>query len=63
MFHVYNERHLHVKSKAILVIGRGGLWGCEMLRIPHFPDSRFTDGGEVSLTHRSRSSVSVTHFC
>jgi hypothetical protein len=31
----------------ILATGRGGLWGCEMLRIPNFPDNRFTDGNEV----------------
>jgi hypothetical protein len=35
------------KSKAIPVTGRGGLHGCGMLRIPHFLDNRFTDGGEV----------------
>jgi hypothetical protein len=28
------------KSKAIPVTGLGGLYGCEMLRIPHFLDKR-----------------------
>jgi hypothetical protein len=28
-------------------MGPGGPYGCEMLRIPHFLDNRFTDGGEV----------------
>jgi hypothetical protein len=35
------------KSKAIRVTGRGGLQGCEMLRIKHFLDNRLTDGGKV----------------
>jgi hypothetical protein len=30
------------KSKAILVTGLGGLYGCEMLRIPHCLDNRLT---------------------
>jgi hypothetical protein len=40
------------KKKAITVTGRGGLYGCEMLRIPHCQDNRLTDGGKVvSPTH------------
>jgi hypothetical protein len=35
------------KSKTIPVTGRGGLYSCEMLRIPHCLDSWLTDGGEV----------------
>jgi hypothetical protein len=43
-------------SKAILVTGRGGLQGCEMLRIPQCLDNRHTVGSKaVSLTHRPRS--------
>jgi hypothetical protein len=39
-------------SSAIPVRGRGGLQGCEMLRIPHL-DNRLTDGATVvSPTHR-----------
>jgi hypothetical protein len=39
------------EDKAIPVTGRGGLYGCEMLRIPHCIDSRLRDGVEiVSLT-------------
>jgi hypothetical protein len=34
------------KSKAIPVAGRGGLWGPEVLRIPHCLDNRLTDGGK-----------------
>jgi hypothetical protein len=35
------------------VTGRGGLWGCKMLRIPPCLDSRLTDGGKiVSPTHQ-----------
>jgi hypothetical protein len=43
-------------SKVILVTGRGGLQGCEMLRIPRCLDNWLTDGGEVvSLMRRPRS--------
>jgi hypothetical protein len=60
-----------VKSKAILVAGRGGLQRYEMLRIPHCLDSWLTDGGKlVSPTHRPRFtpekhylSASGTNFC
>jgi hypothetical protein len=42
------------KSKAIAVTGRGGLYGCKMLRIRHCLDNQLTDGGKVvSPTHRS----------
>jgi hypothetical protein len=57
-------------SKAIPITGRGGLWGCEMLRIPHCLGNRLTDGSKVvRLMHRPRStlqkhfSASGTHFC
>jgi hypothetical protein len=59
------------KSKAIPIIGRGGLWGCEVLRISHCLGNRLTDGGKVvSPTYQLRStpqkhyfSASGTHFC
>jgi hypothetical protein len=59
------------KSEAIPVTGCGGLYGYEMLRIPHLLDNRHKDGGKVvSPTHRPRStpqehyfSASGTHFC
>jgi hypothetical protein len=35
------------ESKAIPVTGRGGPYGCETSRLPHFLDNRLTDGGEV----------------
>jgi hypothetical protein len=44
------------KRKVIPVTGRGGLYRCGMLMIPHCLDSRLTDGGKVvSSTHRPRS--------
>jgi hypothetical protein len=53
--------------KAIPVTGRGGPWGYETSRIPHFLDSRHTYGGEVvSFTcwqpFTSRN-IPSTHFC
>jgi hypothetical protein len=60
------------KNKAILATGRGGLYGCEMLRIPHCLGNGHTDGGKVvSPTHRPHFTpekhyyfyVSGTHFC
>jgi hypothetical protein len=40
-------------TKAIPVTGRGGPYGCEMSRLPHFLENRLTGGGEVvSLTRR-----------
>jgi hypothetical protein len=38
------------KSKAIPVTGRGGLLGCEMLRIPHCLDNRLTVNCEILAT-------------
>jgi hypothetical protein len=60
------------KCKAIPITGLGGLWGSEMLWIPHCLDNLFTDGSKVvSPMHRPRStpqehyyfSVSGTRFC
>jgi hypothetical protein len=56
-----------VNGKAIPVTSRGGPQACEMSRIPHFVDSRLTDGGEVvSLTRRppfTPRKIPRTHFC
>jgi hypothetical protein len=43
----YNGAAVVAKSKAIPITGLGGLQSCEMLRIPHSLDNRFTDGGKV----------------
>jgi hypothetical protein len=45
----------NTNNHPIEAVGRGGLQGCEMLRIPHCLDSRLTGGGKVvSLTRRPR---------
>jgi hypothetical protein len=46
----YTLGYIH-RGKAIPVTGSGGPLGCEMSRIPHFLDNRFTDGGEVVKTY------------
>jgi hypothetical protein len=54
------------KGKATPVTGRGGLWVCETSRLPHFLDSRLTEGGEVSLTLRpsfTPRKIPGTNFC
>jgi hypothetical protein len=38
------------KNKDIPVRDRGGTYGCETSRLPHFLDNPLTDGGDVSLT-------------
>jgi hypothetical protein len=55
-------------NKVNPVTGRGGL--CEILGIQHCLDNLLTDGDDVGLTHRSRStpqkfyfSVSGINFC
>jgi hypothetical protein len=46
--HCNRVPHGHiVKSKAIPVKGRGGLYSCKMLRIPHCLDNQVIGGGKV----------------
>jgi hypothetical protein len=55
MFPVQDEHPLHIKSKAIPITGHGGLWVFKTSRIPHFLESKLTDGNKVfSLTGRPR---------
>jgi hypothetical protein len=56
------------ESKVIPVTGHGGPYGCETSRLPHFLDSRLTDGGKVvSFTNRGSPvhprKIPGTHFC
>jgi hypothetical protein len=39
------------KVKALSIMGSGDAWGSDMSRLPHFLDSRLTDGSEVSHMH------------
>jgi hypothetical protein len=41
-----------VKTRPVIpVTGRGGVLGCEMMRILHCLDNRLTGGGKVSTDH------------
>jgi hypothetical protein len=69
---MYGESSESKKSKAIPVTGLVGLYGFEMLRIPHCLDNRLTDGGKVvNPTHRPHFTpqkhyyfyASGTRFC
>jgi hypothetical protein len=55
------------KCKAIPVTGRGGPLVCETLRLPHFADSRLTEGSEVvSPTRRpafTPRKIPDSHLC
>jgi hypothetical protein len=61
----------YYESKAIPVTGCGGLYGCEMLKIPHCLNNLLTNGGKVARpTHWPRCipqkhyfAASGTHFC
>jgi hypothetical protein len=51
------------RAEAMHLTGRGGLWSCEMLRIPHCPDSQPIDGGkDVSPIHRPCSAPQKRYF-
>jgi hypothetical protein len=51
-------------KKAVPVTSRGGLKGCEMLRILHFLANWLTDAGEVvSLMPLPPRKILGTHFC
>jgi hypothetical protein len=49
-------------NKSIPVTGRGGLYGCEMLRIPHCLNNRLTDGGKVVSLNRRTPTTLQKHF-
>jgi hypothetical protein len=49
-------------SKAMVDTGRGGMWSCEMLRIPNFLDKRLTNGGEIVSLKRRQRSAPQKHF-
>jgi hypothetical protein len=44
---IFSDIFIKKKGKIISVAGSGGPQGCHMSRIPHFLDSRLTDGSEV----------------
>jgi hypothetical protein len=45
LFHSKYPKNKKEKGKAIPVTGRGGLYGCEKLRIPYCIGNWLTDGG------------------
>jgi hypothetical protein len=55
------------KGKAIPLTGRGGPYGCETSRLPHFLENRPTDGGEVVGLTRwppfTPKKIPGAHFC
>jgi hypothetical protein len=52
-FKLSNVTKMCVKGKAVSATGYGGPQGCETLRLPHYLNSRLTDGSKVdSLTRR-----------
>jgi hypothetical protein len=71
VFRVRYEHYLHIKCKAILVRNRGGLYWCEILRIPHCLDKRLKMAMRMLASRIDRSLrprniftfVSGTHFC
>jgi hypothetical protein len=53
-------------GNAIPVTDPGGPWGCETSWLPHFIESRLTDGSKVSLTRRppfTPMKIPGTYFC
>jgi hypothetical protein len=62
-----SANHAHKKGKTITVTGRGGPYGCETSRLPHFLDNWLIDGDEVvSFTHWPSfipRKIPRTHFC
>jgi hypothetical protein len=44
------------RGKAIPVTGRESPEGCETSKLPHFLDSRLTDGGEVAALYLQEDS-------
>jgi hypothetical protein len=61
VFPVRYEHHLHIRNKAIPVIGREGLQVCEMLRIPHCLDSRLT-AVKLSASPTNRALIPTNLF-
>jgi hypothetical protein len=52
----------YYKSKAIPITDRAGLYGCDMLRIPHCLDNQLTDGGKVFSPMHQQNFTPHTHF-
>jgi hypothetical protein len=50
------------QSEVIPVRGRGGLQGCDMLRVPHYVDTRLTDDGEFVCFARRPESTPHKYF-
>jgi hypothetical protein len=53
------HRRATLQIRNVSVTGRGGLKGCQMLRIPHCLDNQFIDGGKV--ISRTQSAAALLH--
>jgi hypothetical protein len=51
-----------LQSRAILVIGRVGLWCCEILRIPFYLDNGSQMAARVSVTRTGRALLPRNNF-
>jgi hypothetical protein len=61
--HITDNEYNSRRSNPIPVIGRRGLWGCEMSRVPLSPDRWRLGCQPYRLTQRNPQKSSSTHFC
>jgi hypothetical protein len=52
MHEEYGKKQLEQRNESVRVTGRGGAYGWEASRLPHFLENRPRDGGEMSNLKR-----------